>query len=993
MPEISSQLSAALADRYRIERELGAGGMATVYLAHDVKHNRKVALKVLKPDLAAVVGAERFLREIEVTANLQHPHILPLFESGEAEGFLFYVMPYVEGESLRGRIQRAGALPIADATRLMREVADALAYAHSRGVVHRDIKPDNVMVSGRHATVTDFGVARAVSEAAGREALTTVGIAVGTPAYMSPEQATADPDIDHRADIYAYGVLAYELLTGAPPFADRTPQQILAAHLTEEPKHLSEVRPEVGERLAHVVTRCLAKEPDDRWTNADEIVHRLETLATPDTGIQAVRGAARTRRLFGIAALAATVIIAVIGFAVFGRGSEPRATASSTSVAVFPFAVQGSPDVQYLGEGMVRLLSTSLDGAGNLRSVDPRAVIARVSREGPEAAAPEQAARVARDLGAGLFVLGDIMQVGERVRIDAALYNLELGPERVGSGSAVGSPDSILGMVDHVAAGVLASGVAGAGSRVTRMAAVTTSSLPALKLYLEGENAFGALQFERAVEAFTAAVVADSQFALALYRLSIAAEWALRPDIAREAAEGAVRHADRLSDHDRRLLEALLTARRGDGREAARLFRGIVGIWPQDVEGWFQLGEVQFHYGPLYGEPVAASSDAFQRVLAIEPDHATALLHMLRIAARQGDGEATDSFTDRFLRVNPEGDRALEAAILRAAIRLDSTEIAALRERVLDAPEVSVPQTTFSLAVWTDAFSAMRLLMGTAIDPSRSRELRALGHVHLAHVEALRGRWAAALAEFDAAESLERGLGFEHRALLMLQPFMPASRDQIEALRDTLRAWDAALAPPARFPTAHFGVHDNLHEGLRLYLLAMANVRLGDLSIALSLAGQLDRLSGEGDATLVHHGLAGGVRAAVAEARDDTAEAARILDTVEQIGNYETAMFSSFRTLAAERYRRAVLLDRLGRTDEAARLYRTFEDFNLYDRVFAAPSHLRAGRLAEREGRTAEARRHYERFLSLWANADSVFQPLIAEARAALSRLEGSDGS
>jgi len=237
--------------------------MATVYLAEDIKHRRKVALKVLRPELAATLGPARFVREIEIAAQLQHPHILPLLDSGEAAGFLYYVMPYIDGESLRDRLSKKGELPLAEATRLLRDVADALSYAHGRGVVHRDIKPDNVMLSGRHALVMDFGVAKAVSEATGRNSLTSVGIALGTPTYMAPEQAAADPNVDHRADIYALGVMGYELLAGRPPFVGMTPQQVLAAHVTEAPKPVIELRPTCPPSLAETVMRCLAKRPTD----------------------------------------------------------------------------------------------------------------------------------------------------------------------------------------------------------------------------------------------------------------------------------------------------------------------------------------------------------------------------------------------------------------------------------------------------------------------------------------------------------------------------------------------------------------------------------------------------------------------------------------------------------------------------------------------------------------------------------------------------------
>jgi serine/threonine-protein kinase len=283
--QLPDQLQRALGATYRIERELGQGGMATVYLADDLKHDRQVAVKVLRPELAAALGPDRFTREIRIAARLQHPHILPLLDSGQAEGFLYYVMPYVGGQSLRDRLARQGELPVHEAVRLLVEIADALAFAHAQGVVHRDIKPDNILLSGRHALVMDFGVAKAVSEATGRHTLTSVGVAIGTPAYMAPEQATADPNIDHRVDIYAVGVMGYELLTGRTPFQGLTPQQMLAAHVTEEPAPISRYRPSISPALQSVVMRCLAKHASDRWQTAQELLAQLEPLMTPSGGM------------------------------------------------------------------------------------------------------------------------------------------------------------------------------------------------------------------------------------------------------------------------------------------------------------------------------------------------------------------------------------------------------------------------------------------------------------------------------------------------------------------------------------------------------------------------------------------------------------------------------------------------------------------------------------------------------------------------------------
>lgn len=273
-------LNTALGGRYLIERELGVGGMATVYLARDIKHDRPVAIKVLRPDLSHSLGPERFLREIHIVARLQHPHILGLIDSGEASGMLYYVMPYVQGESLRTRLAREGELPIAEAVWVLRDIADALAHAHAHQIIHRDIKPENVMFSSRHAQVADFGIARAVTEAAAGGPITATGIVVGSPAYMAPEQASSDPNMDHRADIYAFGVLAYEVLTGIPPFTAPSAVMLVSAHMARAPESLTRLRPEIPEALEEIVLRCLAKRPSDRFQRAEEIVARLDALLT-----------------------------------------------------------------------------------------------------------------------------------------------------------------------------------------------------------------------------------------------------------------------------------------------------------------------------------------------------------------------------------------------------------------------------------------------------------------------------------------------------------------------------------------------------------------------------------------------------------------------------------------------------------------------------------------------------------------------------------------
>jgi pimeloyl-ACP methyl ester carboxylesterase len=277
MPDTLDRLRAALADRYTIQRELGRGGMATVYLAEDRKHHRPVALKVVRPELAAALGPDRFLREIELSARLTHPHILPLHDSGNADGFLYYVMPYVEGESLRDRLNREKQLAVDDALQITREVADALSYAHSRGVVHRDVKPENILLQSGHAVVADFGIARAIDQAGG-ERLTETGLAIGTPAYMSPEQAAGSTDLDGRSDLYSLGCVLYEMLAGQPPFTGPTVESLVHQHLAAEPSRITGIRPAVPLHVAATLERALAKTPADRFATGHQLAVALDPV-------------------------------------------------------------------------------------------------------------------------------------------------------------------------------------------------------------------------------------------------------------------------------------------------------------------------------------------------------------------------------------------------------------------------------------------------------------------------------------------------------------------------------------------------------------------------------------------------------------------------------------------------------------------------------------------------------------------------------------------
>jgi serine/threonine-protein kinase len=388
-----------------------------VFLAHETSLKRMVVVKVLPSEMAGEVSADRFKREIALAATLQHPHIVPLLTAGDAGGLPYFTMPYVRGESLRARLTSHGELPVNEAMRILREVASALAFAHDAGVVHRDIKPDNVLISGGAAMVTDFGVAKAVSSSTTAATITSIGVALGTPAYMAPEQATADPLMDHRADIYAWGVLAYELLTGSTPFAGRLPQAMLAAHVQEEPEHIAKRRANLPAPLCALVMRCLSKRAADRPQHALELVRSLDEMVTPSAGLAPAEVRPRVMRRWVVAAAA----IVVIAAALFTSQRLGTRSAAPRSIAVLPFENKsGDTAFDYLAEGMSDELRSQLTRVPGL------AVMARSSSsafKGPTADA--------RDVGAKLKVAsilqGSVGRARGRLHVTAELVRTEDG--------------------------------------------------------------------------------------------------------------------------------------------------------------------------------------------------------------------------------------------------------------------------------------------------------------------------------------------------------------------------------------------------------------------------------------------------------------------------------------------------------------------------------------------------------------------------------------
>jgi eukaryotic-like serine/threonine-protein kinase len=619
--DILSRLQTSLRDRYRVDRELGRGGMATVYLAHDLRHDRPVALKVFHPQLGSQMG-ERFLREIRTAARLNHPHILTVHDSGEADGLLWYTMPVVEGESLRQRLAREGALPLEDAVRIGRSVAEALDFAHTRGVVHRDIKPENILLFRGEPMVADFGIALA-TDVADQDRLTQTGLSVGTVAYMSPEQAMGGARLDGRTDIYSLGCVVYEMLAGEPPFTGPTPQAVIAKRLMAPPPSLAAVR-DVPEALEQVVHKALARNPADRHPTAQELARALADAGTSPRSTTPVTSTAAPRRglqsIVGIAALLALAVAAALAWMTYRRGSV-SAPPSASRLAVLPFSVAAGGQFGYLAEGMVDLLSRNLNGVGEQTTVDAGRVLSSVNgdeRRGVQDA--ERGREVARRLGAGRYILGSVHAAGGHLRIQARLYTEGTGPpEPAAQASAEGDSTALFELVDRLSAQLLVSGDRSQGARLAQTAAVTTPSLPALKAYLDAERNLRAAAYDSAVAGFQRATALDSSFALAHYRLAVAAAWTGRTGLLAPAVSRALALADRLGERDRALLSAFAEVGIGGPDSAERRYREILEKYPDDLEARFQLGTLLYAYNAPRGRPPGEAREHYDRVLEVDP--------------------------------------------------------------------------------------------------------------------------------------------------------------------------------------------------------------------------------------------------------------------------------------------------------------------------------------------------------------------------------------
>ena len=969
--DLRSRLQAVLGGAYRIERELGGGGMSHVFLAAETGLGRHVVVKVLPPDLAPGINAERFHREIQLSASLQHPHVVPLLAAGGSGDLFYYTMPLIEGESLRARLAQGGPLPVREAVRLLRDVADALAHAHARGIVHRDIKPDNVLISHQHAVVTDFGVAKAVSRSGGDGGLTSVGMTLGTPAYMSPEQAAGDPRIDGRADIYALGAMAYEMLSGRPPFVGRGPVRLIAAHVTERATPLLELCPTLPPDLANLVMRCLEKDPAARPQTAALVRDALDLLTVPTPPAVAV--GQRPRRLLWLAAAG----LVAVGVAVWaGLRSRAALVLDPNRVAIAPFDVL-DPSLALWHEGLVDVLSRTLDGAGPLRTVSPTLVVRRWQGRADAASA----AALGRETGARTVVFGGLVGAGaDSVRLSATVLDVARGVTlaEVELRDRSSRMDRV---ADSLAVRVLRELGRTLPLGVVRGAPLGSTSLPALKAFLQGEQFLRRSQWDSAIAYHQRAIAEDSGFALAWSHAGLAAGWAHMANdsiaLTYKIRAGSLNHG--LAPRESLIVQAeslsgvlfgsseQLGARQwGYARRLLGTLTEAVRRYPSDPELWYMLGDASYHHGPLAGVRSEGSMDAFDRSIALDSAFTPSYIHSMQLQLELHGPDAARRYATAYLRAGAVGGYATAAELL---LRL-------LDPRTARAPATLVLMDTMPMSGLHIAYSTVQGWLDSAetgLWVARYHRDRILRDARTAADSAMAdGTWATALAlRGHLAEAGRLASGrmavFAQLALMGAIP-----RDTARAVFASWLNWKSVAKHGHSWWALPWWAEE--HDTAAIATLGrMAERALHAPPIPISPAGR--EIAGY---------VTQSALAYMALARGDSAAALRMFEALPDsacLGQCELDALVQARLLSAHgRYREAAL-----RLASAPVLDRGWWSVSPTRILWE----LERGRVNERLGDRTAAREGYAFVVAAWIHADSILVPYVNEARAGLARVSG----
>jgi serine/threonine-protein kinase len=999
-----TSLGAALASQYALERELGRGGMATVYLARDLRHDRLVALKVLRPELGPTLGSGRFQREIHLAARLSHPNILPLFDSGDADGHLWYAMPFVEGESLRQRLKREGQLGVAEAVRITRQVALGLAYAHGQGIVHRDIKPENILLAGDQVLVADFGIAKALDASSG-EKLTETGLSLGTPAYMSPEQA-AGGGVDARSDVYALGCVLYEMLAGTPPFTGPTAQAIMARHSVDPVPPLRTVRATIPWAIEQAVVQALAKVPADRFATAAEFAEALVAESAPAPRFH-WPVSARTMRA-GLGIIVGVSVVAVAARMMKER-SIPAVLPSAESIAVLPLvATAADTSLVRLGQDLGVTITASLDGIGGIQTAD-RLSIASATAGRPDLS-PFAGAALARKLGARSILRGMLVRAGDNVRLDLGLYSTE-GLAPLAEGITVSNHRDSVGALTDSAVWALLRHVWQRGKPPSpSLDAVTTRSLPALRAFLQGERELGANRWTAAALAFSSAIAADSTFWLAHFRHALAEGWLLeRVDVDPKVVRALRVGLDSLPQRERLLMAAWLdTMPLGERIER---YRTITQRFPHYWLGWLLFSDLLFHQGPLLGHDWTETLEAFRRVVVLNPSLIPAWQHISELTYDRDPGQDSIAMA-RLTELDWPG-------MLDPTIRLDigvgkaggviPPTLVGLADSVVTAalsPNPAPLDCRICYHLLRAGYPVAQLQLNARAvrvaepRPTIGPSLRASS----AWAWAARGRWDSALTILSEAAKEHPGVVGESR---YDRPFFVPVGGPVLAIESyglavlgvwlgtTTPAVAGAGRPAAVAAIVSLGDEESRRDawGRLAWLDGLLGFARKDRRAIDAARKEVNR-SGFFQAEQVNRSLAAFDRALAGDRERAGRELAGLEEACANDDNHCNFFTPS---IAVQRLAAAQWLAETGDSERARRLLRYLDAavwpswLYSFNDVLAAPTYLARARLEEDGGDARRAGAYYRQFLRRYDQPMPAQAALVREANEALARLgEGS---